>query len=1455
MSEVSLSDGDPLDGSQASDSEHGSQNTEPGIKPRGYVSYDPVPKPPRHMSLVEKRHQHREWKAAGYPSGILIAKKFKATLGSSLILSEYLFFANNKSFISWVDHCLPDVCRLAAYVASEGFDKTFDESIGDDEDMGYEDSDDLESELFLDLYRKGANFQGPKELRTNLPPPIEILQAYQDEHTRAFVDRVYEAVTKPTLVPVLKGDSDDLTKLALDPVIFILVHAVQILKFAPINFDMNIDFEKGILSRSTPKSKVAFPGYADPTFQVLETDETQRTAIDLAINYHCRTQFAFEAREREVKRHLEGRKAKYEDQNVDRFFGHVVPEEEAVEDVAPIVGADALDLHERVMEICASTNLRESIKANNDKLGIKDLPFMWDKVQRALVESLLDLHPIIDHEAEFEKIRGQLDHFTKYLNPDEQADFMKQQSECPAILEYAKKHPGNLEGLTNEIERQHALEKVTSSLQPEHNYDPNELSELYKIPKYPNLRLYPSSYQTEALKAHQFNDAHHFIQRLNSPQPYMILANEIGTGKTKTFLAAILLRVKRLQADFPKYDQYYPTLLLGPVSTIEQTHEEITKHFPSLTVLIYYSESGAFPAGTKVLGTREMSHEMKRLNSARGRKDPETGRTIVLSTYPTMSRRVIRKAVQPFRWLDDHAPASVKKKRSALAETPGRGNKNRKVKKFAPDSVDREKIEMLQRGSSESPDGNLVVYLHSNDQVPSWSFDLLICDESQFIKRESGSYHQMLRLLTWRRLLFVSGTPLSSSLRDLLSPLSLISHVNSRIRSLRRLEEKSLRWVPGLYSPNYDPMTEINRLGGGKLTAGIFHERFLQDVTHEETKVALIEMREAWANEETRFPVWLLSPDLLKLAATELGWGTKLGATVIKPILKHLYIRRTKRSPTQLPDGTLTYPSSASCLISVDEVSYHPDSEVGKEVKARGRLYADKANTVKGRLNMDVHRVAVVTAFDPRNIKLLEPKEPLFCGSKARLEKHLTRSAKTPLARPSLNADVVLGVEHVEELVKSSVDGGLIYLWYQTRTERDILASSDRAVFLRWFAAESPIMIRTFDLLLQYVRRDRERVLIFVDTPWIQSVVVSVLTRFGYVVATVRSSNSAAEKAAIISQWNNPDSNLQIFVANMQTMSVGVNLHRCCSKGISMSWHHSAKVMQQMVGRLNRLGQRGAVRFHFLKVIDSYHDNIEMFNITELMAQLSAEIALPEYLEYELLEICLCEVIKHMWHTPFNRYSWIVEQERSKGDMAYHSEHVHIMGHVFSMMARILMGCSEAERSFWSENAKYVVEAARRISEPQRGSVRSIKLAEKWLAIETGKLEGKLRTYFEKQFHELETEFAKNPGSLRRNEGLRQAVMDRRAKGLFSELSDDSTDSESDDCEDGEVSEDEGGIVANKGSTAGKRKNRKSDTDTDSDDVPSTRMPAQKRPKGAGSKRKGVTSKGAKSASKPVQSN
>lgn len=120
--------------------------------------------------------------------------------------------------------------------------------------------------------------------------------------------------------------------------------------------------------------------------------------------------------------------------------------------------------------------------------------------------------------------------------------------------------------------------------------------------------------------------------------------------------------------------------------------------------------------------------------------------------------------------------------------------------------------------------------------------------------------------------------------------------------------------------------------------------------------------------------------------------------------------------------------------------------------------------------------------------------------------------------------------------------------------------------------------------------------------------------------------------------------------------------------------------------------------FHLLKKKNSYYDNIERICCKRWATQLSAEVALPDWMTGGLREMCIFELIKTSWHQSFNLYAWVVEKEIQGKDMSYHSNDTVCAGHIFSLACKVILNIEET-RQIWQENSIFLVEACRKMLE------------------------------------------------------------------------------------------------------------------------------------------------------------
>jgi hypothetical protein len=134
----------------------------------------------------------------------------------------------------------------------------------------------------------------------------------------------------------------------------------------------------------------------------------------------------------------------------------------------------------------------------------------------------------------------------------------------------------------------------------------------------------------------------------------------------------------------------------------------------------------------------------------------------------------------------------------------------------------------------------------------------------------------------------------------------------------------------------------------------------------------------------------------------------------------------------------------------------------------------------------------------------------------------------------------------------------------------------------------------------------------------------------------------ASHRAAVMSDFNNPEENIQVLIASNLTLATGVNLDKACWTGISLCLSTNAKQQGQICKCIHRITSTRPVTWHYIKVKDTFNDSQERLACQKWVQQMSAECALDSWLPDETREICLFEAIRTKWHQKFNHYAWEV---------------------------------------------------------------------------------------------------------------------------------------------------------------------------------------------------------------------
>lgn len=137
--------------------------------------------------------------------------------------------------------------------------------------------------------------------------------------------------------------------------------------------------------------------------------------------------------------------------------------------------------------------------------------------------------------------------------------------------------------------------------------------------------------------------------------------NDVGTGKTITYLNAIVLAVKRLQVRRRrgvKETESAPTLIIVPAQLLPQTFSEAQANFPELNFHSFFGSRNGIPTTNPRHAATRTTKELDELMCtwASARDDPNTATNVVFTSYSTMYRRWFRPFPVRFDPTRDWAP-------------------------------------------------------------------------------------------------------------------------------------------------------------------------------------------------------------------------------------------------------------------------------------------------------------------------------------------------------------------------------------------------------------------------------------------------------------------------------------------------------------------------------------------------------------------------------------------------------------------------------------------------------------------------------------------------------------------------------------------------------------------------------------------------------------------------------
>ena len=362
-----------------------------------------------------------------------------------------------------------------------------------------------------------------------------------------------------------------------------------------------------------------------------------------------------------------------------------------------------------------------------------------------------------------------------------------------------------------------------------------------------------------------------------------------------------------------------------------------------------------------------------------------------------------------------------------------------------------------------------------------------------------GAFNNTLRLFNWEKLLWVTGMVLTRSLREILSPTYLMSQkLGFTVSDWHTLGLGDLQL---LFHPAYDPTALTNDIDDLRC-GGLLHPKspFMGEIDGHVCK-------RLWDEHGVR--AWMINTYLINEVGEARGWGFQVGANVIRPLLDMLSLRRTFNTPITLPAGKTVYPARQLPPMTVltEEVAFSKERVpvMRKVVRTQGSVMAESFLSCggSGSLSLAAHRIGQYVAHDYRALQLIIQQDSCLdvfgpnLEESARFLRQLRAGVATMPSHthtgerldnndespPVTDPD---NLEDIRKLVENAPCGFASYYVNIAKFDFSYPPFMDNAILLESMLSSSPVMARACRLIVRHVLGRNERVLIVVETDFLQ---------------------------------------------------------------------------------------------------------------------------------------------------------------------------------------------------------------------------------------------------------------------------------------------------------------------------------------------------------------------------------
>lgn len=617
-------------------------------------------------------------------------------------------------------------------------------------------------------------------------------------------------------------------------------------------------------------------------------------------------------------------------------------------------------------------------------------------------------------------------------------------------------------------------------------------------------------------------------------------ANDYGTGKSIETLASIFFMAERRQA-CPTFSDHKATFILCDHQALRGWQEIHANYFSNLLTLYICSRS--LPEGnhSRKIDPPEASVLDKFLGSLKP-SDPQTSRTIILSTYGEISNR------------------------SFLAKRP---------EKYA-----REK-ELSLRGSKLTEEDMEALEVSQKPVLYDLNFNpamigTLIADEAHEIKHPKSKKAQAAYLLDADIHFLLTASPVANKISDFRGLLFALYKSNTW--QINWPQNEGLEDILEMYDESFDPFESTDSKSFVPPNASPEYKEALRNGHH----------------------LWRLNPHAYRWLGHQMDFGPEFSRRVLGSIFRLCLLRRGVVSTVALPSGGS---STISSLVGLPPIV---TQTVNVKMTEHGQEdYYDFARRwfdfvfASGADNKAAGAARVINNNETPQAGF----NKFYDTSLGHITSDLGLARVLGISPSSSGPppdDIVPGAE---DLIRRNTDAGMSFYYKMTRLDSDsVQPPASRPEMIRHFIRNSP-KVQWLLVKLEQLRQKDEKAIIYCVHPLTQWYLEGVCAMADFNFLSLRSKPKHGDRviSAVIDEFNNPDKRVDFLLTTMRVAGSGVDLHADCHNMIIFELPDSIPIILNSIGRIRRVGQTIPQNVWIL-ALDGSYDDFTMYRLSRKYA-------------------------------------------------------------------------------------------------------------------------------------------------------------------------------------------------------------------------------------------------------------